>query len=224
MREDSKKYVKIGAGLLAAFVLWTILIQFIDVKAIGPNGSYTGFAAFNAWFHQLTGEHPAIYKLTDWLSVIPFIVCVCFGLLGLYQLISRKCLMRVDPDIILLGIYYILVICGYLLFETFPVNFRPVLIDGVLEASYPSSTTLLVLSVMPTLKFQIDRRAESETVRTITTVFVIAFTAFMVIGRVISGVHWATDIIGGILLSSGLFTLYCAAVMIADSMAGTSGH
>ena len=42
-------------------------------------------------------------------------------------------------------------------------------------------------------------------------VFVIAFSAFMVIGRLISGVHWATDIIGSILLSAGLFMLYRSA-------------
>ena len=97
-----------------------------------------------------------------------------------------------------------------------PVNYRPILIKGALEASYPSSTTLLVLSVMPTLMFQIDRRTDKLLVRNVTGLFVIAFSAFMVIGRLIAGVHWATDILGAVFLSMGLFLLYRYAVDAAD--------
>ena len=125
-------------------------------------------------------------------------------------------MLRVDPDIILLGLYYILVILGYLVFEMIPVNYRPILINGALEASYPSSTTLLVLSVMPTLMFQVDRRTDKPLVRKVTGLFVIAFSAFMVTGRLIAGVHWATDILGAVFLSLGLFLLYRYAVDAAD--------
>ena len=114
------------------------------------------------------------------------------------------------------GGYYILVILGYLVFEMIPINYRPILIDGVMEASYPSSTTLLVLSVMPTLLFQVNRRAKSGSVRQITAVFVILFSAFMVIGRLVAGVHWLTDIVGAILLSAGLFSLYRTVVLAID--------
>lgn len=131
-------------------------------------------------------------------------------------MVRRRSLLRVDPDIILLGLYYILVILAYLVFEMVPINYRPILIDGALEASYPSSTTLLVLSVMPTLKFQIDRRTDKSLVRNVTGIFFIAFSAFMVIGRLIAGVHWATDIIGAVFLSTGLFLLYRYAVDAAD--------
>ena len=121
-------------------------------------------------------------------------------------------MLRVDPDIILLGLYYILVILAYLGFEMIPINYRPILINGALEASYPSSTTLLVLSVMPTLVFQANRRCERKTVKRAVIIFVVLFSAFMVIGRSVSGVHWATDIVGSILLSFGLFELYQIAV------------
>ena len=195
-------------GFLLAFALWTALVRSVDVRAVGPNGTSVGFAAFNLWFHRLTGVHRTVYTVTDWLGLVPIAVCLCFGTLGSAQLVRRRSLLRVDPDILLLGLYYLLVIFAYLFFEMVPVNYRPILIDGALEASYPSSTTLLVLSVMPTLKLQIDRRAENPSLRRINDLFVIAFSAFMVIGRLLSGVHWATDIIGAILLSAGLYLLY----------------
>ena len=208
-----KRNLLAGAGLIAAFALWTVLIRCVDVQAVGQNGTKIGFADFNVWFHQLTGVHMTIYTITDWLGLVPIFICLCFGVLGLVQLIKRRSLLRVDPDILLLGAYYVLVIACYLIFEMIPINYRPVLIEGRMEASYPSSTTLLVLSVMPTLMFQANRRVSNAMIRKAVAVSVIAFSAFMVIGRLISGVHWATDIIGSVLLSAGLYMLYRSVVL-----------
>ena len=208
IKQNGKRELMPGLVLLAGFIVWTILIRHIDVQRAGPGGTEIGFASFNVWFHRMTGVHMLIYTITDWLGLVPIFICMGFGLLGLIQWIKRRSLLRVDPDILLLGIYYLAVIFGYLLFEMVPINYRPILIEGNLEASYPSSTTLLVLSVMPTLKFQADRRVKSAVLGKSITIFVIMFSAFMVIGRLISGVHWATDIIGSVLLSSGLFMIY----------------
>ena len=164
-----------------------------------------------------------LYTVTDWLGLVPIFICGCFGIVGLRQWILRKKFLQVDSDILLLGAYYLLVIAGYLIFEMVPINYRPILIDGYLEASYPSSTTLLVLSVMPTLKFQADRRCGKQTVRNLAAVFAILFSLFMVIGRLASGVHWATDIIGSVFLSTGLFLLYCAAAAFADRKKAAPG-
>ena len=214
---SSKREGFIWSGcLLLAFVLWTLLIQTVDVQPVGVNGTNVGFAAVNTWFHRLTGVHMGLYTVTDWLGLVPIAICTGFGLFGLIQWIRRKSITKVDRDILLLGGYYILVIMGYLIFEMIPINYRPILIDGAMEASYPSSTTLLVLSVMPTLLFQINRRAKSQKVRRITAVFVLLFSAFMVMGRLVAGVHWLTDIVGAVLLSAGLYCLYRAAVLAMD--------
>ena len=124
------------------------------------------------------------------------------------QLIKRKSLFKVDKDIIFLGVYYVIVIFGYLIFEMIPINYRPILINGFMEASYPSSTTLLVLGVMPTLFFQINRRIKNKKIKTLIDILIIGFSLFMVIGRLISGVHWLTDIEGSVFLSMGLFSMY----------------
>ena len=211
-----KRNLLTGVVLIGAYVLWTVLIQCVDVQAVGQNGTKVGFADFNVWFHQLTGVHMTLYTITDWLGLIPIFICLWFGVLGLLQLIKRRSLLKVDPDILLLGVYYVLVIACYLIFEMIPVGYRPVLIEGRLEASYPSSTTLLVLSVMPTLWFQANRRVSNVMRRKAVAVFAVIFSAFMVIGRLISGVHWATDIIGSVLLSAGLYMLYRSAVLYTD--------
>ena len=216
MKENGKIDLRTGIGTLIAFVLWTLLIQGVDVRPVGPNGTKVGFAGFNLLFHQITGVHMTLYTVTDWLGLVPVSVCLCFCVLGLIQLLRRKSLFQVDADLLLLGVYYVLVVLCYLFFEKVPINYRPILIDGVLEASYPSSTTLLVLSVMPTLKLQVDRRASGAAIRKGTAGFVCLFSGFMVIGRLVSGVHWATDIIGSALLSGGLFLLYRFAVGAAE--------
>lgn len=208
MKDTRKRDLLAGIVLVAAFALWTVAIRLIDVQNAGPLGSEVGFATINVWFHRLTGVHMLIYTITDWLGLVPIIICMCFGVLGLVQMIHRRSLLKVDSDILLLGAYYVVVILGYLLFEMMPINYRPILIGGNLEASYPSSTTLLVLSVMPTLKYQSERRIAKPVTRKAIAVFVIVFSAFMVLGRLIAGVHWATDIVGSVFLSSGLFMIY----------------
>ena len=125
MKEIRKKELLAGIVLLAAFALWTLLIQHIDVQKAGPNGTEVGFATVNVWFHRLTGVHMLIYTITDWLGLVPIIICLCFGVLGLVQLVKRRSLLAVDRDILLLGAYYVVVILGYLLFEMVPINYRP---------------------------------------------------------------------------------------------------
>lgn len=216
MKDNAKRDLLPGTALLAAFAIWTVLIQHIDVKNAGVNGTEIGFATLNVWFHRLTGVHMMLYTITDWLGLVPVIICMCFGILGFIQLIKRRNLRKVDTDILLLGIYYVLVILCYLLFEMVPINYRPVLIDGNLEASYPSSTTLLVLSVLPTLQCQADRRIRNRMTAKAITAFVITFSSFMVVGRLVSGVHWLTDIVGSVFLSFGLFMVYWFMVIYTD--------
>ena len=211
-----KRKLRTGIGLVLLFILWTVLIQCVDVQEVGPRGSKVGFAAWNVRFHSLTGVNMTLYTVTDWLGLVPIFICGCFGIIGLTQWIQRNRILRADPDILFLGVYYLLVIAGYLLFEMIPINYRPVLIDGYLEASYPSSTTLLVLSVMPTMVFQADRRCRKRWARYLAAASALLFSVFMVSGRLIAGVHWATDIIGSVFLSTGLFELYCAATAYAD--------
>ena len=209
----TKKIVSVGILLLTAFAVWTFLIQTVDVQQIGPQQSAVGFATVNGWFHRLTNVHWMLYTLTDWLGLVPIVVCLLFACVGFAQLVQRRSLLKVDLDILLLGVYYVLVIFAYLLFEMIPLNYRPVLIEGILEASYPSSTTLLVLSVMPTLHFQAERRLKNSALRHGIKVLTVLFSVFMVVGRLLSGVHWLTDIVGAILLSGGLFLLYKASVL-----------
>ena len=213
MKKNRKSVLFAGSMFVAAFAVWTALIQIVDVQPIGQNGTDIGFASFNSWFHKLTGVHMTLYIITDWLGMVPLLVCILFGGLGFIQCIKRKSLFKVDYDIIFLGIYYVIVISSYVIFEIIPINYRPILIEGVLEASYPSSTTLLVLSVMPTLIFQMNRRLKNGIVQKALCILTCIYSAFMVIGRLISGVHWFTDIVGSIILSTGLFCIYKAVVL-----------
>ena len=146
--------------------------------------------------------------VTDWLGLVPLCFVLGFALLGLVQLIQRRSIVKVDYSILVLGGFYILVMVAYLLFEVVVINYRPVLIDGRMEASYPSSTTMLVMCVIPTAMMQLNARVKNKTIQKTVLGILLAFTVFMVIGRLISGVHWFTDIVGGALLSAGLVMLY----------------
>ena len=198
--------------LLLSFIIWTVAVSITDVKTIGPLESAVGFATINQFVHNLTGVNFTLYNITDCLGLVPFAVCFGFGALGFIQLIKRKCILKVDYDILVLGLFYIVVIAIYLFFENVVINYRPVLINGVLEASYPSSTTMLTMCVMPTLVMQFNKRIKNKTAKNIVVFVSVIFALFMVVGRILSGVHWISDIIGGALLSAGLVMMYSAVV------------
>ena len=208
MKQKTKKEFFTAACLLLAFALWTVLLRRVDVQEIGPRGSAVGFATLNGAFHALTGANMKLYVITDWLGLVPVATAPAFAVLGLVQWIQRRSLLKVDRDLFALGGFYLAVMGVYVLFECVVINRRPVLIDGFLEASYPSSTTLLVLCVMPTTMMQLWARIKRTALRRVLLIALLAFTAFMVVGRLLCGVHWLTDIIGGALLSAGLVTLY----------------
>ena len=210
MKKSSQKKFSIAAGFLAAFGVWTAAVILTDVQHIGPLQSAVGMAAINQGFHALTGVHMSLYVLTDWLSLFPISLCIAFAVLGLMQWIRRKQLLRVDFSILMLGLFYLLVLACYFLFEIIVINYRPVLIQGILESSYPSSTTMLVLCIMPTAIMQWNARIQNRRIRCLVAAMLTAFTIFMVACRILSGVHWLSDIVGGVLLSAGLVMLYVA--------------
>lgn len=206
----NRKKIWLAFVLLAAFALWTWAVRCADVQPIGPNGSPVGMAAVNGFVHGWIGVHMELYTLTDWLGLVPVAMMAGFAALGLAQWVCRRSLGKVDRSILALGAFYLLVTAAYLLFEECVINYRPVLIDGRLEASYPSSTTLLVLCVIPTAIMQLRGRIRNRWLNHAVRASLIAFAVFMVVGRLVSGVHWVTDIIGGMLLSAGLMTGYAA--------------
>ena len=208
MEKKNSRLFWVGVGLLAVFVLWTVLIRFVDVEAIGPRQSSVGFATLNGYIHNLTGVNMSLYIITDWLGLVPVGVAFGFAVLGIVQCIKRKSLLKVDRSILTLGGFYIVVMAVYILFEIVVINYRPTLIDGYLEASYPSSTTILVMCVMPTAMMQLRTRIKNDLFRRCVMLTITVFITFMVIGRLVSGVHWITDIIGGALLSTAIVLMY----------------
>ncbi len=208
LKRFSFKYLFWSLGFLAAFALWTVAVCIFDRRAIGPEGSEVGLATLNGFVRNAVGVNMTLYTITDWLGLVPIAFCIFFAVLGLCQLISRKSLRRVDFSLLILGGFYIVVIACYLLFEEVVINYRPVLIEGVLEASYPSSTTLLTLCVMSTAIIQLFEQIKPLPLKWCVALLLGAFTLFMVIGRLLSGVHWFSDIVGGVILSAGLVFFY----------------
>ena len=208
MKKKERRLLLLGAASLVAFVLWTVLVCFVDVKAIGASGTSVGFATLNGYVHGMIGVNTTLYLITDWLGLVPIGTALGFAVLGLVQWIRRKGISRVDKDLLVLGAVYASTIGVYALFDTVVINYRPILIDGATEASYPSSTTMLVMCVMPTAMLQLHTRVKKRGLRYGILISISLFTAFMVTGRIISGVHWITDIIGGVLFSTAIVLIY----------------
>lgn len=204
---SKKRNFLISSILILVAIGFTILVKVVDVKQVGVNETYIGFATINQFVFKSTGVNMIWYHITDWLGLVPIFMAMTYALIGLIQLIKRKSFFRVDKEIIILGIFYIIVIALYLFFEKVIVNYRPILMDGFIEASYPSSHTLMTVCLCGS-SIIVNRKLFNNKLTKIINIISFIVIVITIIGRFISGVHWFTDIIGGILISSALLMTF----------------
>lgn len=211
-------------GLLAVlFIAFTVIVKFVDVQPVGPEGSSVGFAGINKPFSEALGYKPSLYNLTGYLGYAVIAIAACFVIYALLQLIVRRYFGNIDKDIYALLILYVVLALFYILFEYLKVNYRPVLLDGILEASYPSSHTMLAVTITVTAMMQFKSRIKDVVLRWILYVICGALCIGVVLGRLLSGAHWLTDILGGIILSAFLIMAYYSAVTLLKTYKGRNG-
>ena len=158
-------------------------------------------------FFQSIGVNMIWYHITDWLGIVPIFMAMVYSLLGLVQLIKRKSLFKVDKEIIILGLFYVVVISIYILFEKVIVNYRPILMNGFLEASYPSSHTLMTICLCGSFII-VNKKLFNNKITKLMNILSLVIVMITVIGRLLSGVHWFTDIIGGIFIAIALLMTF----------------
>lgn len=205
----------LGTAFALLAVIFTVMTKVYDVAEFTVEGDYEtvteiGFSKINIFFHNLTGVHMNWYDITDKMGIIAIGFGLIFGVIGLYQLIKRRSLWKLDRYIYCLGGTYALLGMLYFAFEKFALNFRPILMDGETspEASFPSSHTLLICVILITAVIQINRLLNNRILRIVLSIFGIAFTAVAVYGRLYSGVHWFTDIIASLIITASIVFFY----------------
>lgn len=206
-----KKRFIIAAVCMGLFLLLILLVKVVDVAAVGPEGTKIGLSKLNVGIHEMFGEHLDWYTFTNVLGILAILVACCFAVIGGVQLIYRRSLMKVDKEILLLGCLYIVTLALYVFFEKVIVNYRPMLMPGGEgpEASFPSSHTMLVCVIMGSgLRLLKKYTKKNQTLQLVLTVVFCLILALTVAGRLLSGVHWFTDVLGGLLLSAALLNGY----------------
>lgn len=188
-------------------ILFTILVQVVDVQAIGPNESLVGFATINQLVFDTLKTNDTLYHLTEWVGILPIFIALLYALVGFGELIKTKDLRKVDKNLLSLAVFYIVVIGVYVLFEIYEVNYRPILMDGVLEASYPSSHTMMAICICGSSLFISKRIFKAQFAKGLNLLSILVMI-FLVVGRLVSGAHWFTDILGGILISGALLMIF----------------
>lgn len=212
MKQNMKKRWLMTGILFFLFAAFTVLVSVADVQPIGPEQSEVGLATLNGFVFEHIGVNMTWYHITEWLGMAVLLGPAGFAALGLCQLIQRKSLWKVDTHLLLLGVFYALVAVCYVLFEKVIINYRPVVFDEGLEASYPSSHTMLAVCVLATAMITLRKLPVlPQKYLKATNPICVALLLVTVVGRLLSGVHWFTDIVGGVLLSAALVMLYASA-------------
>lgn len=207
MKENKKYFITAGV-MFVLFIIFTILVSLVDVQAIGPQNSEVGFATINGKIASSIQYNESIYKLSEVLGYFAILTVGIFGLFGVMQLFIKKGFTKVDKDLYILAAMYAGVLVCYVIFEKVIINYRPVILEEGLEASYPSSHTMMSVAFMLAAIQQFSMRLKDSIVKKIILVACFVIGAAIIVTRFLAGVHWLTDIIGGVLLASAWFMLY----------------
>lgn len=205
--EQNKRNVIISIILVLLAIFFTILVKVVDVKNIGPNESSVGFATINGAVASNIGVNENLYKMTNYLGLFLFVIVAVYAIMGLFQLIKRKSLFKVDNEIIYLAFLYIITMALYLFFEKVIINYRPILVEGLLEASYPSSHTMITICICGSAII-LNKIIFNNKLSKILNVLILILAILIIVCRILSGYHWFTDILGGVLISSALLMCY----------------
>jgi undecaprenyl-diphosphatase len=201
-----KKLIIIGTLLLLMSLVFTFLIAKVDLRVIKPEIPAVGFSTINS---KLTFDYnETIYKISEYLGYVALLIPVCYALYGFTQLIKGKSLSKVDKRLFILAIFYVAVLATYVLFEKVVINYRPVILDEGLEASYPSSHTLMSLCF--TISAIIINKSMFKDKAKLINIGLLLLGFAIVVGRYVSGVHWFTDITGSVLISCTLLSFFKA--------------
>ena len=208
--KKTKLYTLCAAVSALLFVAVAILVKTVDVSAIGPLCSSIGLSSLNGKIRDAIGYSESLYTFAELLGYISLSVVGGFAVYGAIQLIKLKSFKKIDKPLWLLGGFYIVVIAVYVLFEIVVINKRPVLMDGELEASFPSTHTMLAICIMATAAHQLFVRLANKAARIVSVAVCALIATATVACRLLSGVHWFTDIIAGIFIGSALVFTYLA--------------
>lgn len=201
------------ALLLLLFFAFTLAVMNVDVQPIGPEGTAVGFAAINGAVQNAFPYSDLFYSLTTYLGYLALLAVGIYGLLGVLQLIKRKSLKKVDHQLICLGVFFVLTLLCYVLFEKLPINYRPVILEEGLEASYPSSHTMLALCVFGAMMVPYPQLIPEKKMGLV-RILALLLMVISAVGRLLSGVHWLTDIVGSVFLSAALISFYICLLQI----------
>lgn len=214
-----RKFLLAGV-MLAVFICLTVLLYTADrqpyttlvtpyAEGAEAETATIGLAGLNLKVSEWLGFRNVFYEITEILGYVEIAVAVCIFLLAVYQLVTRKSVRKMDREVIAMMVPYALIVIFYVLFERISPNFRPVLLEEGLEMSFPSTHTVLGVGIMVTAEAFFARHFRNNTfmgkwmpwicrIISVTTVFC----------RTMSGVHWATDILGGLILAFAIAFVY----------------
>jgi len=206
MRKKKNLTVAISLGIL--FVALTLSLLFIDVKVINETDKEIGLAFINKLSNNVS-YNEFLDKISDIFMILSIGFILFLAIKGLVQLVKRKNILKVDKEILVFGGVVVLMAVLWITFDRlFIINYRPILIDGELEASYPSTHIMIVTFTMLSSIDLLIKYIQNKKIRYTSSVTVWLCIGLTIVLRFASGMHWISDCLGGFILGAILYYVY----------------
>ena len=190
----------------------------VDVTVAEATGTDIGLSTVNKAAHGFFGQSELWYEITEILGYAAIALAALFFVIALVQLIRRRSLFKVDRALIALGVLYVVMAAVYLLFELVIINYRPIIMpdSGTIEASFPSSHTMISVVIFGSGAVLVPRFIKNRVLAGCLQAVLVILIILTETGRLLSGVHWLTDIVGGLLIGGALLAAFCGVLRLID--------
>ncbi len=204
LKKVLNKYSLMGLGFLFIFLILLILLMSVD-KA---SNIYKEIGLYNFNKIFLVDYYNESWDgFSDVILYISILFILGLIIYGIYQLYKRKSLFKVDKDIILTGFGFVFIIIIWFIFDKFiDINYRPIAVNGSAQTSFPSTHVMLAcFSLLATTRIILKRNTNELKYNIITYGGVSILVILCSLGRILSKMHWTTDVLGAIFISLAIF-------------------
>lgn len=181
-------------------LIFTILVSFVDVKIFNVTNTKIGLYSLNKIFLVNSINSNYINIISNGIFLICLLVIILMLLLITFEYFKTK---KINKNNLNFFIHFLIMVLIWIIFDKILIiNYRPILINGNIEGSYPSTHVMVSTFVLLFLSDQLKKIFKNDKIFYIISIGLIIIQS---ISRILLTMHWFTDIIGGLLIGCLLF-------------------
>lgn len=207
-----KTCITMACLFMGLYIVLLVMLYSVDVTFEGVNGSRIGLSGINIPIRDAIGTNMIFYNISKYVGALGIALVGVLAVWFLVRIIREKSLKALTRKEYELGVLYLLTCVLYVVFSKIVINYRPIIKwdeEGP-ESSFPSTHAMIAVVIFGSFCCIAGNYIKNEKLCKLIRILCVILAVLVIVGRMLSGVHWFTDIVGGVLVALSLVFAYLA--------------